>query len=197
MEPSYTTQGAKKSRALVNRKPPVNPNFAAREQRFLHRFPDDRACLDYLLRLRFGPRFKCPKCDRIAKFHKIRQIPAYACQWCGYHLHPMAQTSFARSRIGLRVWFHAIFLLANWNNGMSARDLQRLLGLTYKTAWRMHAAINDARFHLRRVKKREHTVDFESLLATLAAPAPDKRPAGSGAKHRSAATSANNKKPAR
>jgi transposase-like protein len=170
MGPSHTTQKAKKPRALVNRKTSINRDSAVREQRFLREFPDDRACLDYLLRLRFGTRFKCPKCDRTAKFHKIRQIPAYACQWCGYHMHPMAQTRFARSRIGLRVWFHAILLFSNDTTSMSARELQRSLGLTYKTAWRMHATINEAKFNLRRDIEQGRDVNFESLLAVLVAP---------------------------
>ena len=170
MGPSRTPQKAKISRALVNREASINPDYADRERRFLREFPDDRACLDYLLQLRFGTRLKCPKCDRTAKFHKIRQIPAYACQWCGYHLHPMAQTRFARSRIGLRVWFHAIFIFSSGANGMSARELQRFLGLTYKTAWRMHGTINEARYYLRNNKKQASGNEFENLLAVLVTP---------------------------
>lgn len=155
---------------MVNRKGSVNPEFADRERRFLQEFPDDKACLDYLLRLRFGTQIKCPKCERTAKFHKIRQIPAYACQWCGYHLHPMAQTRFARSRVGLRAWFHAVLLYAQADNGISARELQRLLDLTYKTAWRMRNTIIDAKFHLSNDPMQEGRTEFESLLAALVSP---------------------------
>lgn len=161
---------------MVNRKGPVNPELADRERRFLHKFPDDKACLDYLLRLRFGTRIKCPKCERTAKFHKIRQIPAYACQWCGYHLHPMAQTRFARSRVGLRAWFHAVLLYSQSDSGISARELQRLLGLTYKTAWRMRNTIIDANFHLPKEQKQEGRVDFETLLAALVLPGKEAKP---------------------
>lgn len=147
---------------------------AERERDFSAEFPNDRACLDYLLQLRFGTRIKCPKCGRTAKFHKIRQIPAYACQWCGYHLHPMANTRFARSRVGLLSWFRAIELFTHVPNGISARQLERRLDLSYKTAWRIRNAIVDAKSALPRHRRREGGVTFEELLAVMLSPAPDK-----------------------
>ena len=137
MVASNTNNKTTRARKVVNRKTKVNADFAERERLFLERFPDDRSCLDHLIQLRFSDQTHCPKCGRSARFHKIRQIPAYACQWCGYHLHPMAHTRFARSRVGLQVWFHAVFLYSNGHNGISARELQRLLGL----AWRMRNTI--------------------------------------------------------
>jgi len=164
------------TRSAVGRETQVHPDVAARAQRFLKDFPNDLACLDYLMRLRFGDEIDCPKCGRAAKFHKIRQIPAYACQWCGYHLHPMAQTGFARSRVGLRHWFHAIFLFSNGTNGLSARELQRALDLTYKTAWRMRATIVDAKFDVRERSNQAIPVDFETLFAALATPKDTSKP---------------------
>ncbi|NKB49492.1 MAG: hypothetical protein GKS02_09020 [Alphaproteobacteria bacterium] len=158
-----------KARQVVNQGPKVNADFAERERQFLERFPSDRACLDHLMGLRFGPESTCPKCERTARFHKIRQIPAYACQWCGYHLHPMAQTRFARSRVGLQVWFHAVFLYSCGNNGITARELQRLLGLTYKTAWRMRNTIIDVKFNLPRQDPKQGPHSFDTLLDALTA----------------------------
>jgi len=129
MVASNTKQKQDRPQSAVNRRTKVNPDAAEEERRFLQEFPTDQACLDYLLRLRFGTQIKCSKCGGTAKFHKIRRITAYSCQWCGYHLYPMAQTRFARSRIGLRVWFHAILLFSNITTSMSARELQRSLGL--------------------------------------------------------------------
>lgn len=154
-----------------HRNKPLDSEFRVdNEHAFRQAFPHDDACLDYLLRLRFGTQIECPKCERTAKFHKMRQIPAYACQWCGYHLHPMAQTRFTHSRVGLRVWFHAVFLYSCGHNGISACDLQRLLGLTYKTAWRMRNTIIDAKFNLPYERKHEGRIDFEDLLAALIMP---------------------------
>lgn len=169
MVASNTNNKTTRARKVVNRKTKVNADFAERERLFLERFPDDRSCLDHLIQLRFSDQTHCPKCGRSARFHKIQQIPAYACQWCGYHLHPMAHTRFARSRVGLQVWFHAVFLYSNGHNGISARELQRLLGLTYKTAWRMRNTIIDVKFNLPGHWNREKQVDFETLLSALTA----------------------------
>lgn len=159
-----------RARHSVNEKASVNHDRAEAEKEFLLRFPDDKACLDYLLQRLHGEQSACPKCGRAGKFHKIRQIPAYACQWCGYHLHPMAQTRFARSRIGLRIWFHAVWLYSSGDSGISARELQRQLGLTYKTAWRVRNTIIDAKSELSGRREQGSRIDFEELLAALMVP---------------------------
>ena len=56
---------------------------------------------------------------------------------CGYQLHPLADTIFHKSETPLKSWFYAIFLFANSKNGVAAKELERQLGVTYKTAWRM------------------------------------------------------------
>lgn len=178
MDASNEYNNPNRNQVVVNQGTKVNSEFAEREKQFLERFPDDRTCLDHLMEQRFGDRCKCPKCGRTAKFHKIRQIPAYACQWCGYHLHPMAQTSFARSRVGLQLWYHAVFLYACGHNGITARELQRLLGLTYKTAWRMRNTIIDVKFNMPQSSKKDGPPDFDTLLEALTAtkqpPKPDR-----------------------
>ncbi len=170
MAPLNTKQNQDRTQPVVNRRTKVKPDAAAEERRFLQEFPTDRACLDYLLRLRFGTQIQCSKCGGTAKFHKIRQATAYSCQWCGYHLHPMAQTRFAHSRVGLRVWFHAVFLYSSGGNDFSACELQRFLGLGYKTAWRIRNIVIDAKFNLPRYWEQEGRVDFETLLAALIMP---------------------------
>ena len=167
MDASNTKQKQNLTQPVVDRRPKVNPDVAEEERRFLQEFPTDRACLDYLLRLRFGTPIKCPKCGRTAKFHKIRKITAYSCQWCGYHLYPMAQTRFARSRVGLRVWFHTVFLYSSGGNNFSACELQRFLGLRYKTARRMRNIIIGVKSKLPRHWNQEDRVDFQTLLAAL------------------------------
>jgi len=106
-------------------------------QNFLKRFPDDDACLAHLMRVRYGNKPICPKCGKKGKFHKMSKHPAYACAWCGHHIHPCAGTPFHRSRTSLQLWFYALYLFATSRHGVSAKELQRQLGVTYKTAWRM------------------------------------------------------------
>jgi transposase-like protein len=104
---------------------------------FFKRFPDDSSCLDHLMAVRYGTELDCPKCGKKGKFHRLRKLPAYVCQWCGHHIHPMAGTPFERSKTPLQKWFYAMYLFTTSRHGVPAKELQRQLGVTYKTAWRM------------------------------------------------------------
>jgi transposase-like protein len=104
---------------------------------FFRQFPDDDACLAQVFDTRYGQGHVCPKCERAAKWYKIKSVRAYACQWCGWHLHPTAGTLFEDSRTSLRLWFYAMYLFTTSRHGVPAKELQRQLGVTYKTAWRM------------------------------------------------------------
>lgn len=105
-------------------------------------FPDDKACLDWLLNYRYPNGITCANCDREnAKYHYIASRKSYSCQACGHHLHPTANTIFHKSSTPLTLWFHAIYLIASTRMGVSVRQLEQELGVTYKTAWRMFKLI--------------------------------------------------------
>jgi transposase-like protein len=103
---------------------------------FMETFPDDDACLAHLFETRYGKEPVCPKCGQVDTFHKLTKMPAYTCN-CGHHIHPMAGTPFMRSRTPLKTWFYVMFLFCATRNGLSAKEIQRQIGVTYKTAWRM------------------------------------------------------------
>jgi transposase len=107
---------------------------------FWREYPDDAACLDRLWRDRYAPdghHAHCPVCEKERKFHRIKSRASYACDSCGKHLHPMKGTIFEKSTTSLQLWFYAMFLMASTRCGISAKQLERELGVTYKTAWRM------------------------------------------------------------
>ena len=106
-------------------------------QDFFKRFPDDDACLEHLFRTRFGDKVECPKCAKIGKFHRVKRHPAYECAWCGFEIFPMVGTPFARTHVPLQKWFYAMYLFTTSRHGVPAKELQRQLSVTYKTAWRM------------------------------------------------------------
>jgi transposase len=113
---------------------------------FMREFPDDRACLDYLWRQRFAPdgaHADCPKCGVTRKFHRVTDRPAYDCDTCGHHIHPTAGTIFHKSATSLHLWFYAMYVVASTRCGISAKQLERELGVTYKTAWRMFNLIRN------------------------------------------------------
>jgi len=110
---------------------------------FFKQFPDDEACLNHLFEIRFGQGFECPSCGRASKWFRIKAERAYSCQFCGHHLHPTVGTPFEQTRTPLQLWFYAIFLFTTTRNGVAAKELQRQLGVTYKTAWRMAGLIRE------------------------------------------------------
>lgn len=112
------------------------PKKALTVQDFFRMFPDDDACLSHLFTIRYGIDVQCPKCGEAGKFHRLSKMPAYTCN-CGHHIHPMAGTPFLRTRTSLQKWFYAMYLFTTTRNGVAAKELQRQLGVTYKTAWRM------------------------------------------------------------
>ena len=103
--------------------------------KFMKQFPDDDACLEHLFKERFGKNPHCPKCGEVGKFRKLSKLPAYTCN-CGHHIHPMVGTPFERSSTPLQKWFYAMYLFTTSRHGVPAKELQRQLGVTYKTAWR-------------------------------------------------------------
>ncbi len=100
-------------------------------------FPNDAACLDFLVAVLYPNGIHCPTCKRITKHHREASRPSYECQFCGHHEHPMKGTIFEGSATSLRLWFYAMYLMASTRCGISAKQLERELGVTYKTAWRM------------------------------------------------------------
>lgn len=106
-------------------------------------FPDDAACLDYLWRARFAPdgeHATCPKCEQVRVFRRYTTAQgrhSWTCTRCGHHVHPTAGTIYARSSTPLHLWFYAQYLMASTGCSLSAKQLERELGVTYKTAWRI------------------------------------------------------------
>ena len=112
-------------------------------QEFMQMFPDDDACLEHLFTARYGADFACPRCGLIGKFHKLSKMPAYSCQGCGDHIHPMVGTPFYNSHTPLQKWFYAMYLFTTTRHGVPAKELQRQLSVNYKTAWRMGQKIRE------------------------------------------------------
>ena len=114
---------------------------------FITEFPDDESCLQRLWRDRYSPdgtNAECPKCKGLRPFQRYnttQQRRSWTCTACGHHLHPTAGTIYHKSSTSLRSWFYAIYLMTSTRCGISAKQLERELGVTYKTAWRMFTHI--------------------------------------------------------
>lgn len=104
---------------------------------FEKQFPNDDACLEFLKNARYPQGIFCDNCQKITIHYRIANRKAYCCEFCGHTISPTAGTIFHKSDTPLRSWFHAIFLMASTKTGISAKQLQRELRVTYKTAWRI------------------------------------------------------------
>jgi transposase len=107
-------------------------------KQFQRDFPDDAACLNAIMTRRYGgTEIICPGCEQETRFYRMTSRRAYACQRCGHHIYPCVGTPFEKSRTPLTLWFFAMYLFTSTRHGVAAKELQRQLGVTYKTAWRM------------------------------------------------------------
>src|SRR5947209_3445225 len=104
-------------------------------------FPNDDVCLEWLKNYLYPNGIFCELCQRVTKHHKVASRKSYSCDYCGHHVHPTADTIYHKSSTPLRQWFLAIYIMASTRCGISAKQLERELGVTYKTAWRMFKQI--------------------------------------------------------
>ena len=127
------------SQSKADRKPKQNIagdlNYTVGD--FNREFPNDDACLEYIKEQRWTNGVtRCEKCNIERKHYRVTGRTAYACDHCGNHIYPLAGTVFAKSTTSLKTWFYAIYLIASTGCTISAKQIQRETGVTYKTAWR-------------------------------------------------------------
>ena len=101
---------------------------------FNKQYPTDDSCLHEIFLNRYGKLKICPSCSKHTHFYKVTNRKCYACQFCGFQFHPLADTIFHKSETPLKTWFYAIFLFSTSKNGVSAMEIHSQTGVTYKTA---------------------------------------------------------------
>jgi len=104
---------------------------------FNKQFRTDAACLEYIYQQRYPDGgATCETCGKKGHFHAVEGRRSYACM-CGTQIYPTVGTIFHKSPTSLKTWFFAMFLMTCSKNGVSAKELERQLGVTYKCAWRI------------------------------------------------------------
>jgi transposase len=106
-------------------------------------FPNDDTCLEWLRNRRWPEVITCEGCGREARYYRIKARKVYGCEHCGHQISPTADTIFHKSRTPLTTWFYVIYLMAQTRGGISAKQIERETGVTYKTAWRMCKKIRE------------------------------------------------------
>jgi transposase-like protein len=103
---------------------------------FVEMFPDDVACETYLAKLRWTEGFVCPACkSAVVPWQSSRG--RLACPVCRHRTTVSAGTIFDKTRTPLTTWFEAAWHVSTAKNGMSAKTMERTLGVKYRVAWTM------------------------------------------------------------
>lgn len=107
---------------------------------FYRLFPDDDACLQYIMQERFSLEHVCQKCHEHRAFVRIANRRLYRCDGCSQQIAPCANTAFAFTKTSLHNWFYAICVLPG---NMTVRELAAHMGISFNAALRMKALIRD------------------------------------------------------
>ena len=102
---------------------------------FEERFQTEDDCRAYWIEARWGGRAACAKCDSTRVWEE-RGGRLFECAECGHQTSLTSGTVLEKTKKPFKVWFRAVFEIASRKNGISAKELQRIMGFgSYKTAW--------------------------------------------------------------
>ena len=119
---------------------------------FIDWFHDDKACLDYIYKIRWPDGFICPRCHVNKTPYKLKN-GTLKCAACRKEISVISGTIFNKTRISLKDWFGAAWYITNQKNGVSALGVQRLLGFgSYQTSWALLHKLRSAMVNPEREK---------------------------------------------
>lgn len=123
---------------------------------FQNKFPTEEACRSHLYKIRWPDGFRCSVCNH-DRAYEIMNRHLFECAECGYQASVTAGTVMHKTRISLKIWFWAIYLIANDKRGISATQLSQQFGISYPTAWLM----------MHKIRKAMHDRDAKYTLAGI------------------------------
>ena len=104
---------------------------------FNKKFPTELACIEYFIKIRYKDVVLCNHCTSAKISHRKDTPKVFDCSTCRNTFSIFKGTIFEKSCTDLRKWMYAIHLFLNSKKGISGYQLQREIGVTYKTAWRI------------------------------------------------------------
>lgn len=130
---------------------------------FQRRFPYEKSCCNYLVKCRWPDGFRCPVCGEKGDFLPSRKL--FECRSCHRQTSATAGTIFHRSRLSLRKWFWAIFLISTSKKGVPASYLQRQLEIrSYRAAWLMSHKIRQAMIQRDALYQLQGTIQTDEIF---------------------------------
>jgi transposase-like protein len=116
-------------------------------------FSDNQVAIDHFRAIRWKNGEFCPHCGH-DKVYALKRKNIFRCAQCKTNFSITVGTIFENSKLPLRVWFGAIWLLTNHPKGIASTTLARDLGITQKSAW----------FVLHRLRHAARTQSFNAPL---------------------------------
>ena len=106
---------------------------------FLSRYGTEDQCVQALFDCRWPSGFRCPRCAAEG-FYRVETAgrPLFQCRTCRHQASLTVGTLLESSKLPLRTWFLAIYIISQAKTGISSLALKRQLGVDYRTAWLMH-----------------------------------------------------------
>jgi transposase-like protein len=128
-------------------------------------FSSDDRCRELLTRLRWPDGVRCPRCS----FDDMARLSPklYYCRKCDYQFSVTVGTMFADSHLPLLTWFAAVSLLCESKESVSAKRLERTLGVAYQTAWQLRRRIRDAMRDAEMGCRSNHCLHCDLFIETL------------------------------
>ena len=132
---------------------------------FLRRYGTEEGCERELEAQRWPQGFVCPSCgSREYSNFRRGKLLYYQCCECRHQASLIAGTVMASSKLGLRLWFQAAYLLSQAKNNVSALELMRHLGVCYQTAWAMKHKLMEAMWVRERTRTLRGTVQVDEAF---------------------------------
>ncbi len=111
----------------------IKQDFSTKESCFKYIF--ERKIIEY--------NNSCPKCGKnMNNFYFLENRNLFACS-CGFQIYPAVNTIFENSKTSIELWFYVIYLFSIYGEKLTAKDIQREIQVTYKTAWKMATRIKE------------------------------------------------------
>lgn len=117
-------------------------------------FPNDKACLQFAF-----DTLHSAECSCGGTYAPVKGRKQFYCSKCRFQIAPLSGTIFHKSDTPLTLWWHALWVFSNAKSGVSAKEMERQLAVTYKTAWRMLSLIRKA---LKQDGKLSGTVEMDT-----------------------------------
>ena len=127
----------------------------------IKRFKTEKDVVDHFIKVRYKNQLHCPHCGSVRVVRYKSKIKLFQCNDCNNTFSPFKNTIFEKSRTDLRKWVYAIHLIINAKKGISGCQLQREIGVTYKTAWRMLQQIRIAMGNLEQKEFKDAIIEID------------------------------------